>query len=79
MNRVNVLYLHSHDTGRYILPYGHPIATPNLQEFAEQGVLFRNAFCAGPTCSPSQSALLTGTSPHANRMLGLADRGWQSW
>ena len=21
----NVLYLHSHDTGRYVQPYGHPV------------------------------------------------------
>jgi arylsulfatase A-like enzyme len=76
MNRApNVLYLHSHDTGRYIQPYGYALATPHLQRFAEQGVLFRNAFCAGPTCSPSRAALLTGTWPHVNGMLGLAHRG----
>lgn len=72
----NILYIHSHDTGRYIQPYGHPVATPNLQRFAEEGVLFRNAFDAAPTCSPSRAALLTGMSPHACGMLGLAHRGF---
>lgn len=50
--------------------------TPNLQRLAEGGVLFRQAFCAGPTCSPSRAALLTGSYPHENGMLGLAHRGF---
>ncbi|MBX5442258.1 MAG: hypothetical protein IRZ32_12125, partial [Solirubrobacteraceae bacterium] len=41
----NVLFLHSHDTGRHLEPYGFPVATPNLQQLAAQGVLFRRAFC----------------------------------
>lgn len=69
---MNILYLHSHDTGRYIQPYGFAVETPHLQRFAEQGVLFRNAFCAGPTCSPSRAALLTGQYPHSCGMLGLS-------
>lgn len=76
MKRPNILYLHSHDTGRYISPYGHAISTPNLQKLAENGVTFRNAFCAAPTCSPSRAALLTGQSAHSSGMLGLAHRGW---
>ena len=72
----NVIYLHSHDTGRYIAPYGHAIATPNLQRLAEEGVLFRQAFSAAPTCSPSRAALLTGQSAHSSGMLGLAHRGF---
>jgi len=48
----NIVYLHSRDTGRYIQPYGYAVETPNMQRFAEEGVLFRNAFCAAPTCSP---------------------------
>jgi Sulfatase/Stf0 sulphotransferase len=56
----NVLYLHSHDTGRYVQPYGHPVPTPNIQRLADQGVLFRRAFCAAPTCSASRACLLTG-------------------
>jgi arylsulfatase A-like enzyme len=76
MPRPNILYLHSHDTGRYIQPYGHAVATPRLQRLAEQGVLFRQAFCAAPTCSPSRAALLTGQAPHSCGMLGLAHRGF---
>jgi arylsulfatase A-like enzyme len=42
----NIVYIHSHDTGRYISPYGHAIPTPNLLAFAEQSVLFRQAYTA---------------------------------
>lgn len=73
----NILYLHSHDTGRYVQPYGHAVPTPNLQRLAEEGVLFREAFCGGPTCSPSRAALLTGQYPHSSGMLGLAHRGFR--
>ncbi|MDZ7637591.1 MAG: sulfatase [Bryobacterales bacterium] len=72
----NIVYIHSHDTGRYLQPYGHNIPTPNLQKLAEEGVLFRRAYNAAPTCSPSRAALLTGCCPHVNGMLGLAHRGF---
>ncbi|NLG52262.1 MAG: sulfatase [Chloroflexi bacterium] len=77
MNPPNILYLHSHDTGRYIQPYGHAVPTPHLQRLAEQGVLFRQAFCAAPTCSPSRAALLTGQCAHSSGMIGLAHRGFR--
>jgi len=77
MTRPNVLYLHTHDAGRYVQPYGHAIPTPNLQHLAEQGVLFRQAFCANPTCSASRASLLTGMWPHCSGMTGLAHRGWR--
>jgi N-sulfoglucosamine sulfohydrolase len=76
MKPPNILYIHSHDTGRYVQPYGHNIPTPNLQRLAEQGMLFRQCFCAGPTCSPSRAALLTGQCPHSSGMTGLAHRGF---
>jgi len=72
----NILYLHSHDTGRYVQPYGHAIPTPNIQWLADQGIMFRNAFCAAPSCSGSRAALLTGEYCHTNGMMGLAHRGF---
>ncbi len=75
--RPNILYLHSHDTGRHIQPYGHAVHTPNLQLLADEGVLFRQCFCAGPTCSPSRAGLLTGQAPHSAGMIGLAHRGFR--
>ncbi|MCP3967380.1 MAG: sulfatase-like hydrolase/transferase [Lentisphaerae bacterium] len=73
----NILYLHSHDTGRYISPYGHKVNTPNLQELAEESVVFKQCFCGNPTCSPSRACLLTGEYAHSNGMLGLAHRGFE--
>ncbi len=74
---MNVIYVHSHDTGRQITPYGLGDGTPNLQKLAERGIVFRQAFSAAPTCSPSRSALLTGMVPHSNGMLGLVHRGFR--
>jgi arylsulfatase A-like enzyme len=73
---LNILYIHTHDTGRYIQPYGYAVPTPNLQAFSRQGTVFRQAFSCAPTCSPSRSALLTGRSPHSCGMLGLAHLGF---
>ena len=73
----NILYIHSHDTGRYVQPYGYQVPTPNIQHLADQGVLFRKAFCAAPTCSGSRAALVTGQYCHNNGMTGLAHRGWK--
>ena len=74
--RPNIVYIHSHDSGRYLEPYGQAVATPHLQKLAEEGTLFRQAFSASPTCSPSRAALLTGSFPHNNGMMGLAHRGF---
>lgn len=76
MEKPNILYLHCHDAGRYIQPFGYKVQTPHLQELAEGGVLFRQAHCANPTCSPSRASLLSGQAAHSAGMLGLAHRGW---
>jgi len=73
---MNIVYIHTHDTGRYIKPYGHNIPTPNLMEFAKEGTLFRQAHSTAPTCSPSRAGMLTGMSPHRSGMIGLAHRGF---
>jgi N-sulfoglucosamine sulfohydrolase len=73
---LNILFMHSHNTGTFVEPYGHAVPTPNLQKLAEEGVLFRNAFSTAPTCSPSRASFLTGMYPHSCGMLGLAHRGF---
>lgn len=77
MTTPNIIYLHSHDTGRYVQPYGYGVPTPNIQRLAEGGVLFRQTFCAAPTCSASRAALLTGQFAHSAGMTGLVNRGWE--
>ena len=73
---MNVICIHTHDSGRYFQPYGYPIPSPHILEFAKKGTLFRNAFSACPTCSPSRAALMTGQYPHSCGMFGLAHRGF---
>lgn len=76
--RPDIVIIHSHDCGRSIQPCGWPVATPNLLAFAKEGVLFRHAHCAAPTCGPSRAALMTGEYPHQCGMFGLPGRdGWK--
>jgi arylsulfatase A-like enzyme len=43
---------------------GHPnAATPNLDRFARDGVLFTHAYCNSPVCRPSRTSLWTGLRP----------------
>ncbi len=54
---MNILYMHTHDSGRYWSPYGYTLPTPGIMDFARSGAtLFRHAYCMGPTCSPSRAA-----------------------
>lgn len=73
---MNILYIHTHDTGRVVSPYGYQVPTPAIAEFAKDALTFRNCFTTSPTCSPSRAAMLTGMYPHENGMIGLAQRGF---
>lgn len=75
MSTPNILYLHTHDCGRFISPCGYDMPTPNLMKLAHQGTVFRQACCTSPTCSPSRAGLLFGQYGHVNGMMGLAWEG----
>lgn len=75
---MNVVYIHTHDMGRWISPYDLPDApTPALAAFAREATRFTQAFSAAPTCSPSRATLLTGQNAHQAGMLGLAHLGFR--
>jgi N-sulfoglucosamine sulfohydrolase len=40
------------------------VKTPTFDRVAREGVLFRNAFAAAPSCTPSRASLLTGRAVH---------------
>lgn len=68
---MNIVYMHTHDLGRYCEPMGYAIPAPNLMRLAREGTLFRQCHAAAPSCAPSRAALLTGQHPHCCGMLGL--------
>ncbi len=73
----DVVLMTTHDIGRHLHCYGNPtVKSPNLDAFAATGVLFTQAFCTAPQCSPSRASLASGRYPHDNGVLGLAHHGF---
>src|SRR6476660_652042 len=62
----NVLFISMDDLNDWVgCLGGHPqTKTPNLDRLAASGVLFRNAYCAAPSCNPSRSAIFSGLPPY---------------
>jgi arylsulfatase A-like enzyme len=62
--RPNVLFISVDDLRPELGCYGSPIAlTPNLDNLATEGVIFKNHFVQVPTCGASRYGLLTGMRP----------------
>lgn len=61
----NIILLFCDDLGYGDLhAYGHPtIATPHLDQMAQDGMLFTQFYSASPACTASRYALLTGRYP----------------
>jgi len=68
----NVLFLAVDDLNDWVgCLDGHPQAkTPNIDRLAERGVLFEQAYCAAPLCSPSRTAIMTGLRPSTTGIYG---------
>lgn len=57
----NIVWIMAEDLSPDLACYGYPgVLTPNLDEFAENGVRFTQVFVTAPACAPSRSALATG-------------------
>ncbi len=54
--------------------YGGPVPAPNMERLARRGVVFTNATCPTPFCSPSRASLVTGRWPHAHRIVHNVSR-----
>jgi arylsulfatase A-like enzyme len=77
VSKANILIITCHDLGDFIGPYGVPVATPNLNLMAREGVMLENHFSCSSVCSPSRGGMLTGCYPHTNGLMGLVHRGWE--
>lgn len=58
----NIVILFSDDAGYadFSMNGNNKIHTPNIDQIAQNGVKFTNAYVSGPVCSPSRAGLLTG-------------------
>lgn len=72
MKKPNIIFMISHDTGRYMGCYGRQVNTPEIDRLAANGMRFDQYFCPAPQCSPSRGSILTGRYPHNNGLIGLA-------
>jgi arylsulfatase len=53
----------------------HPVVdTPNLDQLARDGVLFKNAYTATPSCVPARATVLTGMSQTSTGRVGYQDQ-----
>ena len=70
--RPNVLFIAVDDLNDWVgCLDGHPQAkTPNIDALAKRGVLFEQAYCAAPLCSPSRTAIMTGLRPSNTGIYG---------
>lgn len=60
-----LIFLTDNHSRDFLGAAGHPIIkTPNLDQIANNGVRFTNAYCASPLCCPSRAAIATGRFPH---------------
>ena len=52
------------------------IKTPYIDKLAKDGLIFKNAFCSAPSCSPARASMLTGQDIWS---LGEAANLWSSF
>ena len=72
MKRPNVLFIAVDDLNDWVgCLGGHPQAkTPNIDKLAKKGILFEQAHCAAPLCSPSRTSTMTGLRPSTTGIYG---------
>jgi arylsulfatase A-like enzyme len=63
--RPNILFVLT-DQERWYGNLPSTLSRPHLSRLRENSVSFENTFCAYPLCSPSRSAIFSGTYPHQN-------------
>lgn len=73
MKKYNVLFLFSDQHNAKCMSFrGHPqVKTPYLDQLAEDGICFTNAYTNNPTCTPSRMSFLSGLYPSTHGYYGL--------
>ena len=67
----NVLLLIADDWSPVAGCYGNSsVSTPTVDQLAQKGILFTQAFCTSPSCAASRATLLTGLYSHAHGQYG---------
>ena len=71
----NILFISIDDLRPTLGVYGDTIAiTPNIDQFASEGMTFRKAYCQAAVCAPSRASLMTGIRPDSTRVWHLGDK-----
>jgi N-sulfoglucosamine sulfohydrolase len=67
----NILFFIADDQSPTLGCYGDPVAvSPNVDELARDGTIFRNAFATTASCSASRSVVMSGLHNHMNGQYG---------
>ncbi|MBE0652924.1 MAG: sulfatase, partial [Bacteroidales bacterium] len=71
----NILFIAVDDMNDWIGPLGglSITKTPNLDKLAGESMVFTNAHCASPACSPSRLSIMTGIRPARS---GVMENEW---
>lgn len=71
----NILFISIDDLRPTLGAYGDPTAiTPNIDQFASEGMTFRQTFAQVAVCAPSRASLMTGLRPDSTRVWHLGDK-----
>lgn len=72
-NKPNIVLIYVDDLGYGdISSYGGEIPTPHIDELAENGIKFSNAYATAATCTPSRYSMLTGEYAWRKKGTGVA-------
>ena len=84
VQRPNIVFAFADDWGRYASIYrdatrptlNDVIATPHFDALARGGVLFNDAHCSAPSCTPSRGAVFTGRHFYRNGSAAQLHHPW---
>lgn len=75
ITKPNVLFISVDDLRPALGVYNDLIAiTPNMDQLAAEGIIFRQAFCQSAVCAPSRASLMTGLRPDSTHVWHLGDK-----